>query len=198
MTEPTLAATPPDDVRARMAYRLIERHYGDRRAERSQVPLINHIHEGYQILKRIKAPFQAIEAYFIHPLLQADDDLRQNLLHIVSAGSNVGATYSMDPTVLILAMEYRNIANAFLSDKVYEAEYSRGNYEICLHGKPKLSPLSQVNAMLVADKVQNRKDFLLYHKDTHARSRELDHYFNLWMEALEITEDRYQELIAGL
>jgi len=52
--------------------------------------------------------------------------------------------------------------------------------------------------MLVADKVQNRKDFLAYHKGTHARSDELDYYFKLWLRRLDISEERYQELVEGL
>ena len=59
-----------------------------------------------------------------------------------------------------------------------------------------LSPLADVNAMLVADKVQNRKDFIAHHRATHPRSAELDCYFALWLERLGVTEARYAELVA--
>jgi hypothetical protein len=38
--------------------------------------------------------------------------------------------------------------------------------------------------MLFADKVQNEKDFALYHEGTHARSKELREYFNNWLNIL--------------
>lgn len=48
--------------------------------------------------------------------------------------------------------------------------------------------LKEVRDMLVADKVQNYKDFLLFHKDTHERSNALDKYFNLWIDKLDAKE----------
>ena len=52
--------------------------------------------------------------------------------------------------------------------------------------------------MLIADKIQNRKDFELYHKETHPRSAELDKYFRNWLQKLNIDESFYQEIIALL
>lgn len=40
--------------------------------------------------------------------------------------------------------------------------------------------------MLVADKVQNYKDFSLYHADTHPRAKELERYFQNWFCRLNI------------
>ena len=47
--------------------------------------------------------------------------------------------------------------------------------------------------MLIADKIQNRKDFQLYHLGTHTRSEQLDQYFKNWLEKLEVSEDFYNE-----
>jgi hypothetical protein len=47
--------------------------------------------------------------------------------------------------------------------------------------------------MLIADKVQNRKDFELYHEATHPRSKELAMYFRLWLEKLGVSEENYQQ-----
>jgi hypothetical protein len=58
----------------------------------------------------------------------------------------------------------------------------------------RLSPLKDVNDMLIADKIQNRKDFDLYHKGKHERSEELDEYFKNWFNRLGITEEFYQEM----
>ncbi len=55
-----------------------------------------------------------------------------------------------------------------------------------------ISPLPEVNQMLIADKIQNRKDFELYHQKTHPRNQELQLYFRNWLEKSGISEDRYQ------
>jgi len=38
----------------------------------------------------------------------------------------------------------------------------------------------------VADKIQNYKDFLIYHQKTHARSKELNEYFQNWLKKLDV------------
>lgn len=86
--------------------------------------------------------------------------------------------------VIALALEYRNVANAALSTRV-----------IASASEIALSPLDEVNAMLVADKVQNRADFLAHHAAVHPRARELARYFELWLERLGIDETRYQSLV---
>ena len=46
--------------------------------------------------------------------------------------------------------------------------------------------------MLLADKLQNRKDFRLYHLGKHERTKELDHYFDLWIDYLwELKQNEY-------
>ncbi len=151
-------------------YKAISNYYGDRRANRSKVPLMNHINEGLVILSSISASHDTMLAFCIHPLCQDDENLED-----------------FDPTqfspyVVMLAMEYRRTANAYLSD-------------VPIGTKLKLSPLDEVNDMLIADKVQNRKDFVKYHYGIHSRSERLDHYFDEWLKALDITENKYQHLI---
>jgi hypothetical protein len=91
--------------------------------------------------------------------------------------------YPIDLYALALAMEYRWVANSYLSQRMIQSI-----------DEIQLSPLIEVQQMLIADKIQNRKDFDRYHRDTHPRARELDRYFRNWLTALEITEARYQEL----
>lgn len=80
------------------------------------------------------------------------------------------------------ALEYRNIANQYLSHRV-----------ISSIDEINLSPIQIVNDMLKADKIQNYKDFILYHIDTHPRSKELDQYFKNWLKKLEITNEEFQK-----
>jgi hypothetical protein len=92
-------------------------------------------------------------------------------------------------------MEYRNIANASLSDIVgYDGSVIGDHWECKLKRPIKKSPIGPVNAMLIADKVQNYKDFITYHKDTHPRSVELDFYFKSWLETLLVPDQLFEQL----
>lgn len=169
-------------------YQLIRQFYGNRKAERSGVPLINHIYEGLEILDRLDADEEVKQAYAIHPMVQNDADLANNFMMF----------QAFLPLTIMYAMEYRSVANDFLSDQVEIGPNAWGREEVHPRKGLRLSPLPGVNLMLVADKIQNRKDFLTYHAATHARSRELDFYFNHWLRALDISEERYQELVKDL
>ena len=52
--------------------------------------------------------------------------------------------------------------------------------------------------MLLADKIQNRKDFERYHKGTHQRSAELEQYFKNWLTRLGVSQEFYAEMAAQL
>ena len=157
-------------------YAAIAAWYGDRTAKRSGVRLIQHIDEGLVLLERIGASDIAKRAFCLHPLVQSDADLAASFARI--------GELTDDPRVLVVAMEYRNIANATLSTRAIA-----GADDI------PLSPLADVNAMLVADKLQNYKDFLLHHAATHPRSAALDRYFRLWLDRLDVAPLR-DELLA--
>lgn len=145
----------------RNAYKLIKNYYGDDVAKRSGVKLMNHIDEGIDVLKSIGADDDTIDAYCLHPILQSDENFNNN--------------YTMDFTgistsVLLLAMEYRRVANSYLSKNKIEDFVGFTN--------------DRIKQMLYADKVQNEKDFALYHEGTHERSKELREYFNNWLNIL--------------
>lgn len=158
-------------------YAAISAFYNTRVAARSQVPLMNHINEGLVILDKIGATTEAMAGFCLHPLFQNDEQLITE-----------GYKYTLDNLdkvtslrAVMLTMEYRRVANAYL------AHHDTSNI--------KLSPLKEVNDMLIADKVQNRKDFLAYHKGTHPNSSRLDEYFLDWMHALGISQQTYERLI---
>lgn len=150
-------------------YKLISKIYGDRKARRSRVPLMNHITEGIKILQHIGAHTETIQAYCLHPVVQSDTDFKKSLTREMK---------HINPHAMMLAMEYRTVANSYLS-----------------HGK--MSDFvgftcPEIRDMLIADKVQNYKDFRKYHYGRHSRSRELDEYFNNWFKLLGI---EYKELV---
>jgi hypothetical protein len=161
-------------------YLAVEKFYGDHTAARTGVHMINHIDEGLHILKRIGASELAMRAYCLHPLLQGDIELK-----LFYDNEILVRPQEWDMSVVSLALEYRNIANAYLSHKPSTDMMD-------------LSPIEDVNYMLVADKIQNRKDFEIYHKGTHAKSDRLVEYFGQWLRRLNVSEDLYQRLVTEM
>jgi hypothetical protein len=154
------------------AYQLIKDIYSDKTANRSKVPLISHIDEGLKILDFIGASDIVKSAYCLHPILQSDIDFVNN------KGMNFSG---VETEAIILTMEYRRVANSYLS-----------------HNKPEEFvgfSCDEVKQMLIADKVQNYKDFLIYHSQTHPRKEELDYYFNKWFQLLEID---YNQIVKSI
>lgn len=154
-------------------YKAIDSFYKNEKAKRSGVFLMNHIDEGLAILDFLKADETTKKAYCLHPILQEDSSLKTNYKNIDFS--------NFDPKALILAMEYRSVANEYLSYR-----------KISSVDDIRLSPLKEIQEMLKADKIQNYKDFLLYHQGTHPRTKDLELYFNNWLEKLEI-KDLFKE-----
>jgi hypothetical protein len=172
-------------------YQAIVRYYGNKRTKRSGILLIDHINQGIEILRRIGADEVTMEAYAVHPIFQADADLKANFFQCAQ----------LNQLVVLYALEYRNIANRSLSDIVVESwqGWPHNDTRTLLLDRPiVISPLDPVNQMLIADKVQNRKDFLIYHKGSHPRSEMLDFYFNSWLKALDVNEETYLDLVKDL
>lgn len=152
-------------------YALINLFWKNKVAKRTSVPYMLHVDEGLRVIEEGCGTDRAMRIYALHGLLQ--QCYEQNTLRF--PGLELVA-----PDVLIGAMEYREVANAHLA-----------------HHDPSTLRLSQdpdVNMALVADKVQNRKDFERFHKGTHKRSDALDAYFKRWLEALNVAEDEYAYL----
>jgi hypothetical protein len=179
------------DPKCSIAYRAISGYYKDKKAARSGVPYINHIDEGLTVMKAIEATQNAMMAYCLHPLVQADDALANALegltrerewLDVGSISSSGAANLS----VVILAMEYRRVANAYLS----------GMTPPIFLLQKKMLP--EVRQMLIADKVQNYKDFVTFHLGKHERSAELETYFYTWFEILGVHMEQYRQLAKAI
>lgn len=143
---------------------LIKRMYGDRTTKRSGVPLMNHITEGVKIMEDRGFCSLSIRAFIVHPLFQRDDDL-------IAWGAFFNK--ELNPTVVLLAMEYRRVANSWLSYKPKPKPIEWGPFKHYLR------------EMLIADKIQNYKDFLLYHQN-HERREILNQYFLDWLDELKV------------
>ena len=152
-----------------------------RKAERSGLPYLNHVREGVQILRFLGASQRAVDAFCLHPLVQSDEDLKTHLVD-----GSILTRLHIDPLALATAIEYRSVANHYLShDPVRPTDQIR------------LSPLADVNHMLIADKVQNRKGFE-HHNSAHPRAEHLAAYFDSWLSALGVSEQDYEDLVVML
>lgn len=165
-------------------YNLISEFYGDRVAERSQVPLMHHVDQGVAVLKALNAGDATISAFCVHPLIQADADLTVNL--------TTGNYQRIDPLVAMYAMEYRNKANAYL------CTLSTDSWDLTDITDRVGLLIQPVHQMLVADKVQNFKDFLTYHGDTHNRRDHLRKYFTNWLLYLGVNDKMNCSLLAAI
>lgn len=163
-------------------YRAAELLYDNRKecAKRSGVPKINHIDEGLFILEELQADLVTMRAWCLHPIMQMDDDLIKAM-----SPEYYPELWAFDWQAVALAVEYRRCANNYL------CRPETDGYRI--EDLPDI-PLFQVHNMLIADKVQNRKDFKTYHLGTHDRSDQLDSYFALWLHHLDVTETYYDKL----
>lgn len=151
-------------------YELISQQYGTAVAQRSQVPLINHINEGLEILQTLGATEAAQRAFCLHPVLQNDLDYEANIRRICGLGG-----HSISVWVMALTLEYRRAANAYLC-KPYTDGWDESTIKEAV-GKVG----EEVRFMLIADKRQNMKDFLAHHYGKHERSEELLRYFVNWL-----------------
>ena len=148
-------------------YKLIKEFYGTQTTQRSGLLLINHIEDGLKILEAISASERAQKAYCLHPILQSDEAFNQNISMNFSGVSS---------DVLLLTIEYRRVANSYLSS-------------MNPHNFVGFS-CTDVRHMLVADKIQNYKDFMKYHFGKHERTNQLFQYFNNWFDLLDINYEK--------
>lgn len=143
-------------------YNIMEEVYNGDRACRSHVPLMNHINEGLAILIALRASEEVQRAFCIHPVVQ-------------NSMPNVDLS-EVPENIIKLATEYRDKANAYLCRP--DTDY----VETFLQVDELVGGMSEACAlMLYADKIQNQKDFDMYHKGIHRRSDQLEKYFNNWL-----------------
>lgn len=157
------------DIRSTKAYELIEMFYNTQCAKRSGVPLMNHIHEGLEILDALCADQVTKEAFCLHPLVQNSPD--SNELDFDSS--------QISTEVMELSFEYKEKANSYLCRP--DTDWVTSSNDVALL----VGELSErCRLMLIADKIQNQKDFYIYHSSTHARAWQLFEYFLNWLNFL--------------
>ena len=169
------------------AYRLICASYAGKVARRSGVPYLNHVQEGvYMLVRTLGWRERVVAAYCVHPIFQSD----RSMSRVLDGGIDARGLAVEE---VVLAMEYRRVANAYVSTMRPKAV-----------DEIELSPLAEVNAMLVADKVQNKKDFMGHMfkrvgRASYARASDrYVGYFESWLERLGVSAEVYGVLEAEL
>lgn len=166
------------DMGSTHPYRTIVDYYGDRRAFRSGVHLINHIDEGLVILEALGADDTTKSAYCLHPIFQAGPDLA----YAYERGWH--KVFSVD--IMMHVMEYRNRANRYLCAPLYDNSNCPNKLNTAV--------IPGVRLMLIADKIQNKKDFMAHHHNNHKHSDVLETYFNNWFRLLELSDEEVTRL----
>jgi len=145
-------------------YKLITDHYRGEYADRSGRHKMEHIKEGCRLLVGWQRPDVEHQAFCLHPLVETE-----------------GFTYERKHSY-ILAAEMMKFATAYLCRPETDDITYRGSRTYLFKY---LGPMSEACAwLLLADKVQNRSDFMKYHAFTHARADMLIRYFDLWIQTL--------------
>ena len=152
-------------------YAVIQKHYGERKARRSGQRYMSHIDEGLTALKILGASWHTMGAWCLHPVVQSNAELLAVLKN--------GCLRDTPVESVILAMEYRQWANAHLSFHAPKP--------------PEFGPCLEVKQMLIVDKIQNRKDFekYLFAPGAIKNKDRLIEYFKEWFDALSITNEQY-------
>lgn len=157
------------------SFQQISRYYGATTTQRTKLPWINHIVEGVVLVQQLGGRIHAADAFCWHPLIQSDDTFLETL-------AEMQRYYNLNTSgeVLVNTLGYRDAANRWLRGAV-----SKDN-------QPKKHPLNDVNIMLMADKIQNRKDFEANEKLFSVEdASSLHYYFDSWFTTLGITPEIY-------
>lgn len=164
------------------SFQQISRYYGATTTKRTKLPWINHIIEGVVLIHQLNGSEPAADAFCWHPLIQSDDTYLETL-------AEIQRYYNLNTSgdALINALGYRDAANRWLRGVVTK------------DNQPKKHPLEDVNIMLMADKIQNRKDFEANEKLFSVEdASSLHYYFDCWFTTLGITPEIYVDQTARL
>lgn len=159
-------------------YQAINEYY-EGKTTSNGIPFINHIDEGLIILDELGATDLCKRAFCLHPIFQSNEDWDRNYEESLFAG--------MDEWAIALAVEYRNIANFYLSTTGYNERI----INLLALARP------EIHDMLVADKVQNYKDLLKYNKN-RSNFNQLVNYFKQWFRILKLTDETVNILMETL
>lgn len=170
-----------NDARVYKYYKVINKFY-EGKATSKGIPYVNHIDEGVGHLENLHVSDVTINAFILHPFVQCvnlKSTYGKTLLTQKELEAHIDI-YEINPDIAHELLLYRKFANSYLC----RPETDDFAYHEAFYALEDLEDYQNVLRMLIADKLQNFKDFLLYRKDDHPRSKELTYYFRFWLITL--------------
>lgn len=161
-------------------YKVIEEFYKDKTTSKG-IPYINHIDEGVGHLENLHVSDVVINAFILHPFVQCvnlQGTYKDCLLTEKELEKHINI-FEIKPEIAYELLLYRKFANSYLcrpDTDGYSFEEAYSNVEQLINYQSTIR-------MLIADKLQNFKDFLLYRQD-HPRAKQLTIYFTYWLKIL--------------
>ena len=165
-------------------YYEIEAFYKNQKAKRSGIPYINHIDEGLGVLHKLGASDLAKRAFCLHPIRQS-----------LEFNSTVNQDFPNSLPQFYLADKYSKYANSLL-----RKNYKTLHLEAINNIKEEIFADQDLVDMLIADKIQNCKDFKRItsrqiNTETYKEKESIENYFLWWLDFLEVDRLLEKELI---
>ena len=167
-------------VRKYKYYSVIDNFYKDMATSKG-VPYINHINEGVTHLENMKVDDTVINAFILHPFVQCVNlkgTYKDCLLTEKELEKHINI-FEIEPEIAFDLLLYRKYANSYLCRESTD-KYVLSDAFADVKGVVKYPNTIK---MLIADKLQNFKDFLQYRQD-HPRKEFLHNYFTNWLSIL--------------
>ena len=151
-------------------YNVISEFYKNKQTSKG-IPYINHIDEGVGHLENLHVSDVVVNAFILHPFVQCvnlQGTYKECLLTEKELEKHINI-FEIKPEIAYELLLYRKFANSYL------CRPETDNYSIieAYEDVKDLANYQNTIRMLIADKLQNFKDFLLYRKDNHPRSKYL-------------------------
>lgn len=153
-------------------YKIIEDYYKDK-YHSNGVSFMKHIDEGLAIMKWMGTSESAKKSFCLHPIYQSEKSIKDFGIKDLSDNK-----LKLDSNIITNVLEFRRIDNLYTNDM-----------RISSPGDIKISTLDEVNQMLIADKIQNRKEFENYYDG----NEDFSMYLINWFRKLDINENMYRD-----
>jgi len=158
-------------------YKVISKFYKGKSTSKG-IPYTNHIDEGIGHLENLHVDDTTINAFILHPFVQCVNlvgTYGKTLLTEKELEKHINI-FEIEPDIAHELLLYRKYANSYLCRPETD-DYAYHEAVAAVEG---LEQYPNVVKMLIADKLQNFKDFLKYRQD-HPRKVPLTYYFRFWL-----------------
>lgn len=152
-------------------YEMAKKMLGSKTTTDGRTLLIEQVDQTLKVLNHLSSWPAVMRAACLRPLLQDD--------HTFEYGWKTACKNGVQPRALVLAMEFRRVANSYLCNTL--TDYW-DDEEVRIRLGLVIPP---VRAMLIAHKTVGYYQFLMQQAQTHFRRKELRAYFERWFRILE-------------